>query len=83
MGHCRSQRVVPVPAEERSEVFFDYNDDCDIKILMTMTMMKKGLMTMKMQYESLTGILMTQDFVRYEFVALQDIGNTEGRGLEP
>ena len=50
---------------------------------MTMTMMEKGLMTMKMQYQSLTGILMTKDFVRHEFVALQDIGNTEGRGLEP
>ena len=47
---------------------------------MTMAMMKKGLMTM--QYESLTGILMTKDFVAYEFVALQDIGNTEGQGLE-
>ena len=45
-----------------------------------MVMMKKGLMTMR---QMMTVMTMTKDFVSYKFVALQDIGDTEGRGLEP
>ena len=54
--------------------------DHGIKTLMTMVMMKKGLMTMR---QMMTVMTMTKDFVSYKFVVLQDIGDTEGRGLEP
>ena len=50
---------------------------------MTMVMMKKGLMTMRQMMTMMTMMTMTKDFVSYKFVVLQDIGDTEGRGLEP